>query len=245
MGFYDRFQLLDLLRDDGIRTFRAREIATGRFVEAHLILPESPETLKILLKLDFVSEDEKWRILERGDHEGTTCIVTEPLPDYPSFRDWLADKSFPPGARKHEETRDPEKRRLDTEGGWRIRSRDPLDPPEPAAHTLALPTYQPRPSSEPAPSERPKPPNLQSAETRPPDSENPRAHSWSAAATPTVALRLPRRPETSGPISQTQPQAVDSSIPSADTLSTRLLRNVLVLLAILVVVASLVAFVAL
>ena len=43
VSFSDRFDLLDLLRDGDIQTFRARERATGRDVEVHL--SASPQLL--------------------------------------------------------------------------------------------------------------------------------------------------------------------------------------------------------
>ena len=44
VGFYDRFELLEMLRDDGVKSFRAKEISTGRDVEAHIFVnPHAPD----------------------------------------------------------------------------------------------------------------------------------------------------------------------------------------------------------
>lgn len=68
VSFADRFELLDLLRDEGeVQTFRARERATGRAVEAHF--SASPE---LLAKLEGPS------VMDRGSHEGKLYIVTPP-----------------------------------------------------------------------------------------------------------------------------------------------------------------------
>jgi hypothetical protein len=65
VSFSDRFELFDLLRDEEVQTFRARERATGRSVEAHL--SASPE---LLAKL------ESGGVIDRGSHEGKLYIVT-------------------------------------------------------------------------------------------------------------------------------------------------------------------------
>jgi hypothetical protein len=67
VSFSDRFELLELLRDGEVRTFRARERATGRDVEAHF--SASPE---LLAKLESPG------VMDRGSHEGKLYIVTTP-----------------------------------------------------------------------------------------------------------------------------------------------------------------------
>ncbi|OYW13418.1 MAG: hypothetical protein B7X34_00270, partial [Acidobacteriia bacterium 12-62-4] len=58
MSFYDKYELLAPLRDDGIKTFVAREVATGRALEAHLFVAgRTPENEAILAKLDQLSPD--------------------------------------------------------------------------------------------------------------------------------------------------------------------------------------------
>ena len=52
MSFYSTYDLTDLVRDDGIKTFNAREIATGRSVLVHLFTrPESLEMQALLKKV--------------------------------------------------------------------------------------------------------------------------------------------------------------------------------------------------
>ena len=69
MSLSDRFELLEFLRGDEVQTFRAREHASGRAVEAHL--STSPD---LLAKLESVST-----VIDRGSHEGKFYIVTTPL----------------------------------------------------------------------------------------------------------------------------------------------------------------------
>ena len=66
VSFADRFEMLELLRHEGeVQTFRARERATGRAVEAHF--STSPE---LLVKLESAS------VIDRGSHQGKLYIVT-------------------------------------------------------------------------------------------------------------------------------------------------------------------------
>jgi len=65
----DRFELLEFLRGDGVQTFRARERASGRAVEAHLSM--SPD---LLARLESVNT-----VIDRGSHEGKLYVVTTPL----------------------------------------------------------------------------------------------------------------------------------------------------------------------
>jgi hypothetical protein len=91
VSFYDRFELLELVRDDGVKTFRARVLATGRAVEAHLFVhPHAPLSVALLSKLEKLDESQVKRIIERGKHEGTPWVVTEPITDFGSFREWLS-----------------------------------------------------------------------------------------------------------------------------------------------------------
>lgn len=76
MSFADRFELLDVLRDGEVQTFRARERATGRDVEVHL--SASPE---LLAKLASAS------VIDRGSHDGKLYAVTTPL-DLDSAGPW-------------------------------------------------------------------------------------------------------------------------------------------------------------
>ena len=93
MSFYSTYELIDLQRDDGIKTFSAREIATGRTVLVHLFTrPQSPEMQALLGMLAKLSDSAQAQILTQGDHEGTPYVVTIPITAYPSFRDWLVNE---------------------------------------------------------------------------------------------------------------------------------------------------------
>ncbi|MBZ5633990.1 MAG: hypothetical protein LAO55_12780 [Acidobacteriia bacterium] len=117
MSFPDRFELLELLHEGEVQTFRARERVTGLALEAHLFA--SPE---LLAQLDHLSEPQRSLVIDRGSHEGKLYAVTMPLPA--GFRAWLAAEPLPGGQAP-----------LDSAGAWRIRpSGQPAPAPsEPAA----------------------------------------------------------------------------------------------------------------
>jgi hypothetical protein len=95
LGLYDRFELLELRRDDGIQTFHAREIATARPVQVHLLSRKTPENDALLSRLEHLPDAERRRIVDRGETEGVVYVVTDRLAGHPGFREWLMAKSDP------------------------------------------------------------------------------------------------------------------------------------------------------
>jgi hypothetical protein len=97
LALYDRYELVELRRDDGIQTFHAREVATARPVQFHLFAEEeSRENLALLARLDHLPEAERRRVIERGDYQGKPYVVTDRLAGYPGFREWLTTMTNPP-----------------------------------------------------------------------------------------------------------------------------------------------------
>ncbi len=88
----DRFELLELRRDDGVQTFHAREIATARPVQVHLF-PNGDASL--LSRLDRLPAAERLRVLDRGVSEGKSYVVTDRLAGFASFREWVDAKAAP------------------------------------------------------------------------------------------------------------------------------------------------------
>jgi hypothetical protein len=95
LGLYDRFELLELRRDDGIQTFHAREIATARPVQVHLLSRKTSENEALLSRLEHLPDSERRRIVDRGETEGLLYVVTDRLAGHPGFREWLTVKSDP------------------------------------------------------------------------------------------------------------------------------------------------------
>ena len=90
MGLDDRFELLDLDRDEGVRSYTAREIATGLPVKVHLFgKPKTPLQAALLEAIDRLPEAEKSRILDRGEHEGKPYLVTDRLAPYAGLTEWV------------------------------------------------------------------------------------------------------------------------------------------------------------
>lgn len=93
MDLNRQFEVRELERDDGIQTFSAREIATGRPVQVHLFDREAcPDTAELLALMDHLNETQKWRVVARGEHKGAPYVVTQQLIGQPSFREWLTPK---------------------------------------------------------------------------------------------------------------------------------------------------------
>ena len=146
MPLTDRFQLFDLKRDEGARSFEAREIATGRPVLVHLFADRtSPLNRALLAKMETLPPQERARIIDRGEHEGGVYIVTDRLAEYPGLREWLSQK-------------DPDRAKdLSVAGAWQVPKLPPAIPQMPAANPdlddqLAhLFDTVPRPIPEPVP----------------------------------------------------------------------------------------------
>jgi hypothetical protein len=123
VSLYERYELLDLNRDDGVKTFEAREIATGRPVKVHLFVrPAAPLQVALLKAIDHLSETDRQRIVERGKHEDTPYVVTDRLADYPGLSEWVQ-------AASHRNKSKAAKPVLETAGAWKVQ---PVPPPPPA-----------------------------------------------------------------------------------------------------------------
>jgi hypothetical protein len=90
VSLYERYELLDLNRDDGVKTFEARETATGRPVKVHLfVCPAAPLQAALIKAIERLPESARQRIIEQGNHQGTPFLVTDRLVDYPGLSEWV------------------------------------------------------------------------------------------------------------------------------------------------------------
>jgi hypothetical protein len=90
VSLYERYELLDLNRDMGVKTFEARELATGRPVKVHLFVhPSAPLQAALLQAIDKLPDEQRQRIIERGKHEHTPYVVTDRLSDYAGLSEWV------------------------------------------------------------------------------------------------------------------------------------------------------------
>ncbi len=135
MSFYTRYELLELVRGDGVKVFHAREITTGRMVEVHLFTSGwTPENQAVLTRVRELNEADLKVVLDIGEHEGTPFVVTELPQGYRSLLEWLdavVPKKAPPRA-----TADTD--RFARAGQWRI----------PASVVTPAPTASPAPAAE-------------------------------------------------------------------------------------------------
>jgi len=141
----ERFQLFDLKRDEGARTFEAREIATGRPVLVHLFADRvSPLSRALLAKVDALPEKERLRVIDRGDHEGGVYLVTDRLAEYAGLREWLTQK-------------EPRPKNPDSGIDWRAKRMVMPTIDDQLAHLFDT---APQPQLEPSPTEPPPAPVL-------------------------------------------------------------------------------------
>ncbi len=91
----DRFELLELRRDDGIQTFHAREIATARPVQVHLFVNGTHDAV-ILTRLERLPAAERRRVIDRGVSADKAYVVTDRLAGFASFREWVNAKATDP-----------------------------------------------------------------------------------------------------------------------------------------------------
>lgn len=128
MSLYKKYELGDVLRDDGVKTFEGREIDSGRAVQIHLIMGQPGRMnppYELLDQLKQLSPENQTHVLETGEQNGTPYIVTLPLEGFSGFRDWLAEKSS--GAQKPKDTNS-----LSRVGRWKVPTMRAEDAPKPA-----------------------------------------------------------------------------------------------------------------
>src|SRR5580692_8220272 len=92
MDFYQKYELIDPLPGDGTRSFRARQIATGREVAVHLLVGgKTGENDTLLSRLRALPEGSLRKLIEVGDNDGTVFVATE-APPFLHLADWLAEQ---------------------------------------------------------------------------------------------------------------------------------------------------------
>ena len=198
MSLYERYELLDLNRDDGVKTFEAREIATGRPLKVHLFVhPAAPLQVALLKAIEQLPDSERQRIIERGKHEGTPYVVTDRLVDYAGLSEWVQAASHH-GKPHPNPAPDPQ---LGTAGAWKV----------PAAPALGAPASPPSsPAPPPAAARQPDASsslNQQFAELFPTAERPIVADSLLKAAQPPPSVAAPLRPPAPQPPAAAPPQA--------------------------------------
>src|SRR5580700_4712596 len=92
MDFYQKYELIDPLSGEGTRSFRARQIATGREVTVHLLVGgRTPENEALLTRLRGLPQGSLRKLIEVGDNDGTTFVATE-APPFLHLAEWLVEQ---------------------------------------------------------------------------------------------------------------------------------------------------------
>src|ERR1019366_1509821 len=138
MDFYQKYELLDLIKDEGVKVFNARETATGRRITVFLFVGEQARLhADLLAQLHASQRPGHADLLEVGDNQGTPFVATEPLGGLADLKRKVMVPQAPPAAPKAERPPD-----AFTRGGvWHIpapplpgaKGPTPVPPPPPAA----------------------------------------------------------------------------------------------------------------
>src|ERR1035441_5626831 len=99
MDFYQKYELLDLLKDEGVKVFNARETATGRRITVFLFVGEQARLhADLLVQLRASQRPGRADLLEVGDNQGTPFVATEPLGGLADLKQKAAALPAPPAA---------------------------------------------------------------------------------------------------------------------------------------------------
>src|SRR5690242_19587784 len=92
MDFYQKYELIEPLAGEGTKSFRAKQNSTGREVTVHLLVGgETPENQVLLARLRALPPQSMGKLIEVGNHEGTTFVVTG-APPFQHLTEWLNDQ---------------------------------------------------------------------------------------------------------------------------------------------------------
>jgi hypothetical protein len=124
MGFYGKYELLDLVEDGSAKTFLAREIATGRKINVFLFVSEKAQVQAELIRRARAADLIRFpELIEVGDNDGTIYIATQLMGGFTQLKARLFGS---PAVRLG----GPEKAgTYGTAGVWRVPA---ASPPEPA-----------------------------------------------------------------------------------------------------------------
>ncbi len=140
MSLYQKFEIGEVIRDDGVKSFQARDLTTGRQVQVHLIMGipgRLPPPFELLDQLKQLPPQNRAHVLETGEQSGTPYVVTLPLEGFAGFRDWLTEKTG--GTLRTTAVPPKEANPLSRVGRWKIPALGepaPAAPPPPAPPPL-------------------------------------------------------------------------------------------------------------
>ena len=142
-----KYELLDVLHESGIRTYRARQVALGHLVMVHFIAgTETEDDFALLDQLAELPDSERKLFFDAGEHESVPYLVSWPLPGFHSLPDWLERTLGEHRVLPKAATRAPETARTDPSEFSRLFFRGLK---EPAAEPKAATPRPPGPESGP------------------------------------------------------------------------------------------------
>src|ERR1035438_9482398 len=147
MDFYQKYELLDLLKDEGVKVFNARELATGRRITVFLFVGEQARLHAGLLEqLRASQRSGQPGLLEVGDNQGTPYAATEMLGGLADLKRMAGVAPAPPAPRAEKPDA------FTRVGVWHIAAPTPSRAPE-AMPVTPLPPAATTPPAQPAPGE--------------------------------------------------------------------------------------------
>lgn len=144
MSFYAKYEILALLRDDapstGVKTFSARHLASGQTVGVHLLFENVPgQATAVLNRVRSLGPEQVSQVIEVGNHEGTSYVVTAQSSWPQSFDEWLGKPPAPAP---------PTKASADNygkPGNWRVPASEFVLKSDPGAKPVSAATSIPEP----------------------------------------------------------------------------------------------------
>src|ERR1019366_10374168 len=100
MEFTQKYNLIELLAGDGVQSYRAVQMSTGRDVAVHLLVGgNAPANEALLVRLRAMQPQSMAKLIEAGEHQGNTFVVTV-APPYQRLEEWLAEQDHAAAAVK-------------------------------------------------------------------------------------------------------------------------------------------------
>jgi hypothetical protein len=85
-----KYELLEVLNDAGIRSYRARQVTLGHVLMVHFIpSSERGDDFALLDRLAQLPESARKLFFDAGEHNSVPYVVSWPLPDFDSLPEWL------------------------------------------------------------------------------------------------------------------------------------------------------------
>src|SRR5450432_1680550 len=92
MDFSQKYYLIELLPGDGIQSYRARQMNTGRDVTVHVLVGgNTPENEACMARLRGLQAPAMAKLIEVGDHQGVRFVVTV-APPFQRLDEWLTEQ---------------------------------------------------------------------------------------------------------------------------------------------------------